>query len=397
MDHTPAEIAAVRILMVTGAIPHAAASSGSSVVMAGQLAAMAARHRVTLVTFPPASSAQQKALADWRAAGVAVHSAGGLIPPSVVQIKRRIERAVRNLRPRGPRLEPITGDARTQAVIDRLIETDGFDVIQAENIGVGHFRYPAFIPKVLTEQEVGRHGGDGADSWRTQQPSIWADFDRVQVFTSQDAERFRSAAPSMASRVRVNPFGIDLPVAADPEQQDPNAVVFVGSFNHEPNVDAAAWLATDILPGVLARHVGVKLWLVGEDPPKTLTGLASPAITITGRVADVTPFLQTAAVVVAPVRTGGGMRRKVLEAMALGKAIVTTRLGAEGLVGPSERLPLILADTSGEFSNQVTRLLESPQTRQDLGARARAYVAEHHSWTAHADRLDAIYGELGLS
>ena len=114
-------------------------------------------------------------------------------------------------------------------------------------------------------------------------------------------------------------------------------------------------------------------------------------------MADVTPFLQTAAVVVAPVRTGGGMRRKVLEAMALGKAVVTTRLGAEGLAGPSEDLPLLLADTSGEFSNHVTRLLESLQTRQDLGARARAYVTQHHSWTAHADRLDAIYGELGLS
>ena len=106
--------------MVTGAIPHAAASSGASVVMAGQLTAMATRHRVTLVAFPPASSAQDKALTDWRAAGVAVHTAGEWIPPSVVQIKRRIERAVRNLRVRAPRLEPITGDARTQAVIDRF-------------------------------------------------------------------------------------------------------------------------------------------------------------------------------------------------------------------------------------------------------------------------------------
>ena len=380
--------------MVTGAIPHAAASSGSSVVMAGQLAAMAARHRVTLVTFPPASSAEKKALANWRAAGVAIHSAAELMPPSVVQVKRRLERALRDLRSRGPRLEPITGDARTQAVIDRLIETDRFDVIQAESIGVGSFRYPARIPKVLTEQEVGRHGGDGPNSWRTRQPRMWEGFDRVQVFTPQDAERFRLAAPSMASQVRVNPFGIDLPVEADPGQQDPNAVVFVGSFNHEPNVDAAAWLAEDILPRIAAQRPGVKLWLVGEDPPARVARLANESIVVTGRVPDVSPHLRRAAVIVAPVRTGGGMRQKVLHALALGKAVVTTPLGTEGLIGPSAELPLASADEAGAFSAHVARLLAAPVERRALGERARAFVAAHHSWRAHADRLEHIYEEI---
>ena len=91
-------IVAVRILMVTGAIPHRDAPTGASVVMAGQLTAMAARHQVTLVTFPPADSVQQAALTSWRAAGVAVHTAADQIPPSVVRVKRGIQRAVRQLR-----------------------------------------------------------------------------------------------------------------------------------------------------------------------------------------------------------------------------------------------------------------------------------------------------------
>ena len=384
------------ILLVTGAIPHDTASTGASVVMAGQLAAMAARHQVTLVTFPPASAGEQTALATWRASGVAVHASSERIPPSVVGAKRRLQRAVNQLRAPKPRLEPTTGDTSTQAVIDRLLARDRFDIIHAENVGVGSFRYPDSIPKVLTEHEVGRFGGDGAETWRVRQPMIWAGFDRVQVFTPQDAARLRSAAPALADRVRVNPFGIDLPVRSEVDREDSSAVVFVGSFNHAPNVDAASWLVEEILPPAIARHSGISLWLVGEDPPARIARLAGAVIHVTGRVPDVTPFLQKAAVVVAPVRTGGGMRRKVLQALALGKPVVTTPLGTEGLVGPREDLPLVVADTADEFSRQLSRLLASPNQRLELGSRARAYVAAHHSWSAYADRLDAIYAELGV-
>ena len=318
------------------------------------------------------------------------------VPPSVVGAKRRLQRVVNQLRTPKPRLEPITGDASTQRVIDRLLARDHFDIIHAESIGVGNFRYPDSIPKVLTEQEVGRFGGDRSENWRVRQPVIWAGFDRVQVFTPQDAARLRSAAPSLADRVRVNPFGIDLPALSEADGADPSAIVFVGSFNHEPNVDAASWLVSEILPPVMDRHPGLRLWLVGEDPPTRIARLADSVISVTGRVPDVTPFLQKATVVVAPVRIGGGMRRKVLEALALGKPVVTTRLGAQGLVGSPADLPLVLADTAEEFSRQLSRLLASPNERRALGARARAYVAAHHSWSAYADRLDAIYRELGV-
>lgn len=379
---------------MTGAIPHAAASTGASVVMAGQLAAMAARHRVTLVTFPPASSAQETALAEWRAAGVSVHTAAATIPASIVRAKRGIERAVRRLQTQGPRLEPTTGDARTQAVIDRLIETEPFDVVQAESIGVGSFRYPTSIPSLLTEHEVGRFGSNGAsESWSTRQPVIWAPFNRVQVFTERDAATFRSVAPGLAARVRVNPFGIDLP--PQPRiAEEADSLVFVGSFNHGPNVDAAEWLARDILPRVALQHSAVKLWLVGEDPPARVAQLANTNIVVTGRVPDVNPHLQRAAVVVAPVRTGGGMRQKVLHALALGKAVVTTPLGAEGLMGATADLPLAATDNAVQFGEHVARLLASPVERRNLGDRARAFVAQHHSWRAHADRLEHIYEEL---
>ena len=104
--------------MVTGAIPDAHASTGASVVMAGQLGAIAARHEVTLVTFPPEDRGQVAALDTWRSRGISVHTMTTRIPAPVIRAKRRIERA---LRPGGPRLEPTSGDAPTQAVIDSVL------------------------------------------------------------------------------------------------------------------------------------------------------------------------------------------------------------------------------------------------------------------------------------
>jgi len=381
----------VKILMVTGAIPDVHANTGASIVMAGQVGAVSARHRVTLVTFAPENSAQIAALEHWRSRGVTVHTTTTRIPAPVVRAKRRIERA---LKPRGPQLEPTTGDAPTQAVIDGVLASNDFDLIQVESIGVGSFRYPASIPKVLTEHEVGRFASGVSDEWRVRQPTIWEPFDRIQVFTARDAATLASAAPALAARVRVNPFGIDLPAASDPQRVEPDSVVFVGSFNHRPNVDAAVWLVREILPLVAARYPGVRLSVVGEDPPDLVTRLSQHNVVVTGRVPDVTPYLESAAVVVAPVRIGGGMRQKVLHALALGKAVVTTSLGTEGLVGEASELPLGRADAAEHTADHILRLLGHPEERRALGLRARDFVAQHHSWTAYGDRLDAIYQEL---
>lgn len=377
--------------MVTGAIPDAHATTGASVVMAGQLGAMTTRHTVSLVTFPPESDGQIAALDAWRARGVSVHTTTTRIPAPVVRAKRRIEKA---LRPRGPQLELTTGDARTQAVIDGVLAAGQIDLIQAESIGVGSFRYPSSIRKVLTEHEVGRFSSSASDAWRSRQPTIWEPFDRIQVFTARDQVAVLSAAPALKERVRINPFGIDLPAAADVRRVEPDCVVFVGSFNHAPNVDAAVWLARDILPLVERHHPRVKLLLVGEAPPDAVTRLSHDNVVVTGRVPDVTPYLESAAVVVAPVRTGGGMRQKVLHALAMGKAVVTTSLGAEGLLGEPSTLPLLAADSAERTAEHIVHLLGHPDERDVLGVRARDFVAQHHSWSAYGERLEAVYGEL---
>jgi glycosyltransferase involved in cell wall biosynthesis len=139
---------------------------------------------------------------------------------------------------------------------------------------------------------------------------------------------------------------------------------------------------------------GIRLTIVGSYPTKAVKALASNDVIVTGRVPAIEPYLEQAAVVVAPLRLGGGMRVKVLQAMAAGKAVVTTPLGAEGLSGTRNALPLGIGQTAEEIAIATTSLLASREERHALGRRARAFVTEHHSWSAYRERLETIYAEL---
>jgi glycosyltransferase involved in cell wall biosynthesis len=223
---------------------------------------------------------------------------------------------------------------------------------------------------------------------------VWPRFDRIQVFTEHDAATIRASTPTLAGRVRVNPFGIELSPLADPVHEDARSIVFNGSFAHPPNVDAALWLGHEIMPLLRVRRPGVRLSLVGDNPPQAVRGLGCEDITVTGQVPTVEPYLERAAVVLAPIRLGGGMRRKVLQGMALGKAVVTTPIGAEGLAVKGCLPPLIVARNAEEIADAVVRLLDDANARHALGHRAHTFVAHYHSWTRYEQRLDALYAEL---
>jgi glycosyltransferase involved in cell wall biosynthesis len=151
------------------------------------------------------------------------------------------------------------------------------------------------------------------------------------------------------------------------------------------------------MPVIRARRAGVRLTIVGSHPPREVRALARDNVVVTGRVPAVEPYLEQAAVVVAPVRMGGGMRLKVLQAMALGKAVVTTSIGAEGLAVGADRPPLAIADETAGFAGAVTRLLADEAERRVLGQSARAFVAANHSWSAYAERLEAMYSCLTVT
>jgi glycosyltransferase involved in cell wall biosynthesis len=227
----------------------------------------------------------------------------------------------------------------------------------------------------------------------------WRRFDRrtyrraaaVVVFSEPDREAVAAAASE--TPVHVVPLGLAAaPAPLDPAGED-GTIVFVGSFVHPPNVDAALQLVREILPLVRRRHPAVTAYVVGDRPPAELVALATPSVVVTGRVAAVEPYLDRAAVVVAPLRQGGGMRVKVLEALAAGKALVATPLAVAGL-DVSDGRHVLLAETPGDFAAAVSRLLDDQGSRAALGSEARAWALEQPGWDAVARRYEQVYESL---
>jgi glycosyltransferase involved in cell wall biosynthesis len=298
-----------------------------------------------------------------------------------------------------------------QSILDRLAETREFDVAVVEDSAMSPYELPPGAATVLTEHEVlqprpvdWRAGGPrrwpswafGELDWRKRprfQRRAWRRFDRVLAFSRRDAEAIGELAPEIAGRVRVSPFGLVLPPPADPARERQDTLLFSGNFTHQPNRDAAAWLAGEILPALLELRPGARLLLLGSSPPPSVKALAGPAIEVVADPPSVEPALEAAAVVIAPVRTGGGMRMKVLQALAAGKAVVTTPRGREGFDCFETPPPLVVADGAGELAAATADLLADTDRRRELGRRARALAERHYSPPAWAPRLEAVYEE----
>jgi polysaccharide biosynthesis protein PslH len=218
--------------------------------------------------------------------------------------------------------------------------------------------------------------------------------DAAVVFTDRDRRLLGEAAPAGSAAIVTVPMGWDVPkTALDPRGTDPLTLLFVGSFIHPPNVDAALRLARSIFPRVRSARPGVMLEIVGGSPPPELRALASDAIHVTGSVSSVVPHLDRAAVVLAPIALGGGVRVKMLEALAAGKAVVASSRAAEGIdARPGKEL--IVADGDAATAAATIKLLDDEPTRRELAGHARAWALRELRWGAMADRYDELYHRL---
>jgi glycosyltransferase involved in cell wall biosynthesis len=221
---------------------------------------------------------------------------------------------------------------------------------------------------------------------------VFAGVDAAVVLTDED--RARLGALAGETRIERIPLGTDIPAQPlDPAGTDDRGVLFFGSYPHAPNLDAGLRLAREIHPAVRAQRPDATLTLVGLRPPPELRALAGNGVEVTGEVPSVIPYLDRAAVVVAPIRLGGGMRVKVLEALAAGKAVVASPLAVEGLaVADGEQL--LLAESNAEFAAAIARLLGDRELRRALAERARAWAQVNVGADARARAYEALYASL---
>jgi len=402
----------MNILMVTPMPPQPQAPGAIPLVLHAELVGLMPRHQMTLITISGLEPGEQEAVNTLRAAGLDIHAVQRLQPHGLQQWQRRWRLSTKWLGGKFPWRTVWFLELEVQRILDHLLVKKKFDLVIVEDNAMGVYTYRTTTPLLFTEHEVrrprpidraGLHRSDILHwilnetdwaRWPRYQRSVWQKFDRIQVFTQRDAEAICTLAPNLAKRVRVNPFGIEIPPLSDFEAQEQNTILFVGNFTHAPNVDAALWLAKEIMPLLRDVWPGIKLWLIGIYPPPEVKALACNDILVTGPVPEIEPYFARATLVVAPVRIGGGMRMKVLQAMALGKAIVTTSRGKDGLVVDGQQPPLVTANDTIGFAQAVVRLLSDKNARKELGQQARVYVETNFSPQAYANRIEAIYTEM---
>jgi glycosyltransferase involved in cell wall biosynthesis len=175
------------------------------------------------------------------------------------------------------------------------------------------------------------------------------------------------------------------------------ALVLTGKMDFRPNVDAALWFAKSIMPIIHLHHPDGHFSIVGQKPHPRLESIrARKDVTITGWVPEIKPYLDAADVYVAPLRMGSGTRFKLLEAMAMGKAIVSTSLGAEGLNAEHGK-HMLLADTERSFAGAVIDLLSNEHRRRELGENAAKLVREQYDWEVIIPQLEEVYAKEATS
>jgi len=272
-----------------------------------------------------------------------------------------------------------------------------------------NFPQPLQVPSVLfqhnVESEIWRrhatNGSSGAKKLMYQlefskmlryEEKTVRRFDHVIAVSEHDKKLMTAWVE--ADRVSVVPTGVDTAQFCpdtQPRQEKP-LVVFVGAMDWEPNVDAVKYFCEEIWPLVLAKVPEAQFRIVGRNPDRRVKGLEGASVEVTGRVPSVVEHLREAAVVVVPLRVGGGTRIKIYEAMAVGKAVVSTTVGAEGL-DVHHGKDMMLADSPASFAESVIALLTDADLRRRQG-NAATELASKYGWPVVARQFREVLQRL---
>ena len=220
----------------------------------------------------------------------------------------------------------------------------------------------------------------------------------IIAVSEADKEALALRVPQKASAIKVLPNGVDpaywsrdagFPKANIPAGVD--ALVFDGTMDFRPNIDAVVWFAKDVLPLIRANRPNARFYIVGRNPSPEVMSLAGlPGVSVIGSVPDTRGWVAAATVYVVPMRMGGGVRLKVLQAMSMGSAIVSTPMGAEGIF-MRPNMDVLLARTPIDFALNTLTLLNNPSQRAELGTCARERALDRYTWAGLLPTLDEIY------
>ena len=217
--------------------------------------------------------------------------------------------------------------------------------------------------------------------------------DGVAAISPADAEHFVGHGSS--TPIVPIPFGVDLKEYPVPEEKAVATPVFfhLGSMDWQPNEEGIRWLLNSVWPRVMKKRPQARLDLAGNKMPKDLIDLDIPGVTIKGRVRDAVVYMQKRQVMLVPLFSAGGMRVKIIEGMAMGRTIISTPIGAEG-INYTDGKDLLLARTATEFVERIVGLIDRPESARAIGLAAHALVRDQYAEEAIARDLIAFYQRL---
>lgn len=316
-----------------------------------------------------------------------------------------------------------------QAALDEEMRRARYDAVIFESVIVAGYDLPPGVRRVIDQHNIEfevLYRAYQQDTSPLRRGYNWLEYRRLKpyelarcraadlVLVTSERERALLEQAAPGCRVQVVPNGVDL---AEPEERGvrrtpgvsrtpdgdgqavevPNRLIFTGTFTYYPNTQAVLYFAERCWPAV-RREIPDATWeIVGRDPPTEVRRLGElSGVTVTGTVPVVAPHLAAASVAVVPLLTGGGTRLKILDALAMRKAVVSTSLGCEGIaVEPGKQL--VVADDPNAFAEAVIALLRDPARRAALGAAGRTLVEERYSWESCGARLLAALDELNVA
>ncbi len=389
------------ILVITSKLPYPPTDGGREVVFQC-IARLAARgHRITLLCFE--GDAEERAghaikMEELATTRIVRHNTRTSIVSALLNMFSSIPYTVSKYQ------------ARTMYhTLKSLLASQHFDLVHIEPLHMAHyipvvkrFGIPVVlrfqnVESVLLERAAGVARGLSrlylalqAKKLNRFEAMVSEQADLCLAISEEDATRLRRINPRI--KVAVVPGGTDTEYFKPrPKIEEPYTIVYVGLMNWFPNVDAVLWFYHAIFPQICRRLPQVRLLVVGKDPPDLVRKLHDDKrIIVTGFVNDVRDYIAKSSVFVVPLRVGGGMRIKILQAMSMGKAIVSTSVGAEGI----KALPgqdLVIADTADGFAQSVIDLLLDRDRRQQLGKNARELIERQYSWEIVVKLLEEEY------
>lgn len=385
----------MKLLMVSPGFP--SPTWGASTRNYHLLKTLAREHNVSLLALVESSEIEEcdlSLLQDFTdTVQIVAHSA---------PLSKRLQQLRHVLRGKSYTLE-INSSTDMQTALDRLMLDKHFDAVLFESVLITGYRLPAGV-KCIVDQ----HNIEHELFWRAYQNETawlrkWYNWLESRLLRPVEIERCRKADMVLTTSQReqlllksmlpdsligVVPNGVDIEkFRCDSSEETAGQIIFTGAMNYYPNVKAVNFFAQRCWPLIRTQIPGATWKIVGRSPLPEVRRLAElPGVTVTGSVPDVHPYLAASAVAIAPLQIGSGTRLKILEALAMQKAVVSTSLGCEGLsVEPGKHL--LVTDEPEKFAQAVITLLKNPDMRAAYGSAGRALVEAEYSWESCGARL----------